>query len=283
MFVPRSGPRYTEAQARRAVAASRSFAEALRLLGMCPTGGNNVTLRKYIHTWEISTEHFDPRAASREALARRSPRALEDILVEGSTYHRGHLKRRLFAAGLKKRECERCGQGELWRGERMSLILDHVNGVSDDHRIENLRIVCPNCAATLPTHCGRNIPRERHCLHCGDPFVPNRPEHRYCSPGCGVRDTCGGPRPELRKVERPPTQRLLDEIDELGYVEVGRRYGVSDNAIRKWIRVEGVEPPRRTWPNRRRGPAGSSGAASRSGSAPGRGRARGRARRLRPR
>ena len=37
----------------------------------------------------------------------------------------------------------------------MGLILDHINGVRDDNRLENLRIVCPNCAATLDTHCGR--------------------------------------------------------------------------------------------------------------------------------
>ena len=133
----------------------------------------------------------------------------------------------------------------------MSLILDHVNGVSNDNRIENLRIVCPNCAATLPTHCGRNIPRQRSCAHCREIFEPNRPEQRYCSVACGVVDTCSGPRPERRKVERPPVDQLLREVDELGYVAVGKKYGVSDNAVRKWLRVEGVTPPRRTWPNRR--------------------------------
>src|SRR5215203_1142759 len=87
--------------------------------------------------------------------SRRQPTPLETILVAGSTYSRGHLKERLFAAGVTHRRCESCGQDERWRGRRMALILDHVNGVADDHRLENLRILCPNCAATLETHCGR--------------------------------------------------------------------------------------------------------------------------------
>jgi hypothetical protein len=45
-------------------------------------------------------------------------------------------------------------QGEEWVGKKMSLILDHINGVNNDNRIEN-RIVCPNCNATLDTHCGK--------------------------------------------------------------------------------------------------------------------------------
>ena len=49
------------------------------------------------------------------------------------------------------RRCELCGQTESWRGRTMALILDHVNGVPTDNRLENLRIVCPNCAATLDT------------------------------------------------------------------------------------------------------------------------------------
>ena len=61
----------------------------------------------------------------------------------------------LFEEGLKERRCEMCGQDENWHGRTMSLILDHINGVPDDNRLENLRIVCPNCAATLETHCGR--------------------------------------------------------------------------------------------------------------------------------
>ena len=42
--------------------------------------------------------------------------------------------------------------------------------------------------------------------------------------------------PERRKVERPPYEQLLAEIAALGYSGTGRKYGVSDNAVRKWVR-----------------------------------------------
>ena len=211
---------------------------------MRPAGGNHRTLKKYIRLWDIPIDHFDPAAVRRahlKALGERSARPLDEILVAGSTYSRGSLKKRLYEAGLKARRCELCGQDEVWRGRRMSLILDHINGVADDNRIGNLRIVCPNCAATLDTHCGRN--RARHCEGCGRRFRPNSYAQKFCSRTCHTSGTRGVPRPEMRraringrKVERPPYERLLAEIAASSYCAVGRKYGVSDNAIRKWVR-----------------------------------------------
>jgi hypothetical protein len=73
-------------------------------------------------------------------------------------------------------------------GGAWSLLLDHINGVPTDNRLVNLRIVCPNCAATLDTHCGRKnrLHREpRNCLHCGREYIPKYASHRYCSRLCG--------------------------------------------------------------------------------------------------
>jgi hypothetical protein len=160
------------------------------------------------------------------------------------TYDRSGLKRRLYDCGLKERRCELCGQ-ELWNGKRIGLILDHINGVRDDNRLENLRIVCPNCAAGLDTDCGRRNRVEvepRACARCTRQFVPKYPQQRYCSAECGRRwDRRGRKRPGARRVERPAYEQLLREIEELGYLAVGRRYGVSDNAIRKWVRDYGRE------------------------------------------
>ncbi len=236
MFVPD----YTYQEAREAVAASLSYAEALRRLGLRPNGGNHRLFRRYVdEVWQIPTGHFDPYRSQRLGF-RPQPIPLADVLVEGSTYHRGKLKQRLYDEGIKTRVCELCGQGEIWFGRPMALILDHINGVGDDNRLGNLRIVCANCAATLDTHCGRKnrihvIPRS--CRHCDREFIPRYPAHRYCSRACGRhRKGPHGPRPERRKAERPPYEQLLTEIAEIGYSGVGRRYGVSDNAVRKWVR-----------------------------------------------
>lgn len=228
-----------EEDVRAAVAASLSYAEALRRLGLRPAGGNHRTIRKYVEdVWQIPVDHFDARRA-RGTRGRAVP--LAGVLVEASTYHRGHLKRRLLEEGLKRPECEMCGQGEVWRGRRMSLVLDHVNGVHDDHRLKNLRILCPNCNATLDTHCGRHKTRKHHdrpCPSCGDRFRPSTGGQRYCSASCAGRGE-GNRRAQVarRRVERPPYARLVAEIEALGYLGVGRKYGVSDNAIRKWRRA----------------------------------------------
>lgn len=234
MFVPR----YSQQEAAAAVAVSRSYAETLRRLDLCATGGNWLTLMKWLTTWRISTKHFD-RDANRHRGQRA--RALTEVLVEGSTYSRAALKRRLYDEGIKQARCEQCGQGEVWRGRRMGLILDHINGVRDDNRIENLQIVCPNCAATLDTHCARKnriVRPELPCLLCGQPFRPRVARQRYCSRACGTRSPRhkGVAKPLLRRAERPPYHELLRMIEETSWRAVGRRYGVSDNAIRKWVR-----------------------------------------------
>ena len=232
--------RYDENEVRAAMAESTSWAETLRRLGLRPAGGNFRSLQKFARSAGISWDHFDPMAGRIAALrAANRPRALAEILVRGSSYNRGHLKRRLYTEGVKQRICELCGQGEVWRGRQMSLILDHINGEATDNRLENLRIVCPNCAATLDTHCGKALkqPRTaRTCPVCGALFLSFNRAKRYCSRGCFAQSQAGVPQPQRRVVERPPLAQLLAEIEASSWSAVGRRYGVSDNAVRKWVR-----------------------------------------------
>jgi hypothetical protein len=236
MFVPA----YTEEQARAAVATSLCYSEVLRQLGLRPVGGNHRVLRKWVdEIWRIPTDHFDAKRARVAGWKRTYPLPLEQVLVEGSSYSRSTLKRRLYELSLKQRRCELCGQGERWRGGTMSLILDHINGVPNDNRIENLRIVCPNCAATLETHCGRkNQLPDRQCRKCGARFKPRYRKQNYCSSECGAShgNRHRGPQLQTRKVPRPSFEQLRLDVGSMSMVAVGRKYGVTDNAVRKWLR-----------------------------------------------
>jgi hypothetical protein len=137
---------------------SKNYTEILQKLGLGIKGNSRPTLKKYIKLYDIDISHFESKVERymRTNTKLNNSRKIStiEILVSGSTYtNLGNIKNRLYEEGLKKRICEKCGQNENWNGEHISLILDHINGDNSDHRIENLRILCPNCNATLPTHC----------------------------------------------------------------------------------------------------------------------------------
>ena len=139
---------------------SNSIKEVLEKMGLRAAGGNYRVINEYIKKYDIDISHFlEYRKNILCNLHKTQKTNLLEILTENSSFSRTHLKERLFKEGLKERCCELCGQGEEWQGKKMSLILDHINGVHNDNRIENLRIVCPNCNATLDTHAGKNIQR----------------------------------------------------------------------------------------------------------------------------
>jgi hypothetical protein len=71
-------------------------------------------------------------------------------------YQTNKLRIRLITEGIKFEKCEVCGI-EDWNGKKVSFELDHINGVRNDHRLENVRIICPNCHSQTHTYRARNI------------------------------------------------------------------------------------------------------------------------------
>ncbi|MDQ4129575.1 MAG: HNH endonuclease [Actinomycetota bacterium] len=149
---------------RRAVAASPSYAQVLRRLELKPGGYTYVALKRRIAELGLDTGHMTGQGWAK---GRRNPtpgslRPLAEILVADSDYtNTYHLKRRLLKEGLKESRCESCGLTE-WNGRPAPLQLDHVNGDRRDNRLENLRILCPNCHAQTDTWCSRNRGRYKN-------------------------------------------------------------------------------------------------------------------------
>lgn len=81
---------------------------------------------------------------------------LEDILIENSPATRATVRVRVIRDNLIPYRCAMCLNPGVHNGKPLSLHLDHINGVSDDHRVGNLRFLCPNCHTQTPTYAGRN-------------------------------------------------------------------------------------------------------------------------------
>lgn len=218
------------------VQASRSFSDVTRRMGLSTGHGNRKTMIRYITMYGLDISHFDAGYEIDRKL-KKSKQSLDELLVENSNYSNTQsLKKQLFKFGLKTKVCEECGQDENWRGKQLSLHLDHISGNNRDNRLENLRILCPNCHATTDTYCNKNsnsyskmLPKKERIIK---DTCPNCGNEKYIKSNlCLSCDSF-----KQRRAERPQYSILINEINEIGYVAVGRKYGVSDNAIRKWLK-----------------------------------------------
>jgi len=126
-------------------------------LGLIPAGGNYDKIKRRIKDLQLETGHFTGMGWSIGLkYTRNNTPPVEELLVEYSEAQSFKLKRKLFARGLKTARCELCGWAERSIDGRIPVELDHINGNKHDNRIENLRILCPNCHSLQMTHRGKN-------------------------------------------------------------------------------------------------------------------------------
>lgn len=130
---------------------SVSYSDVLRKTNNSISGASLRVLKKYIVENNIDISHFKARGTFNSRTKK-----ISEWLKHGTIIGSNSLKIKLYKHNLKKEQCELCGQEPIWMGKKMALILDHIDGDNTNNIIENLRIVCPNCNATLPTHCGKN-------------------------------------------------------------------------------------------------------------------------------
>lgn len=145
---------------KKVVSTSNSFSEILKHFELNNKGGNCKTLKRRLIDEKIDFSHIKLGITSNNG--RKFPECsmtkeecLKNIYVSNSTWNRTSVKRYLKRYDLLPYKCE-CGIEDDWRGKKITLQLDHKNGVDNDHRIENLRWICPNCHSQTETYCGRN-------------------------------------------------------------------------------------------------------------------------------
>ena len=139
---------------KKIVQEANSYSDCLRALGLGTKGGSSTDiLKRRIKELNCSIEHFNSYNKSKKP---QQKYLLDEILIENSTYaNMSCLKKRLINEQRLEYKCARCGITD-WLGQPLSLQLDHINGINNDHRIENLRFLCPNCHSQTNNYAGKN-------------------------------------------------------------------------------------------------------------------------------
>lgn len=78
------------------------------------------------------------------------------ILTEDSKWANKKVRKIILDNDLLDYSCNDCGIGGNWNGKSLTLQIDHINGNNTDHRLENLRFLCPNCHTQTETYGSKN-------------------------------------------------------------------------------------------------------------------------------
>lgn len=242
---------------KKLVEKASSIKEILNAFNLENKGSNYKTLKKRFLLENLNYNEFVKKSVYAPRNTLKYTR--DEIFCENSSYPRNSLKKILLTENILINKCSICQQLPYWNNKSMTLILDHINGIYNDNRLINLRIVCPNCNSQLETTGGRNIknnkirPNEEEinlninnlvsnkisykegysfCVKCERPLSRNTNKNGVC-------------RKCLSSMEKKSPENIFEVFNlasSIGYVKTGDIYGVSGNTIKKWLLNEHLNP-----------------------------------------
>ena len=214
---------------------SSSFVEVLEKLGLCGHSGNHRTLKERIKLDNLDTEILKAKRTEKiRQVSIKNTIPLSKIMTENSNFGTNHLKRRLIKENILEYACKRCGNKGEWMGDKLVLQLEHKNGRSRDHRLENICFLCPNCHSQTETYAGKNssIKKSRVCIDCKGSTKGKGKKCRKCA---------SQKQPQKFFVTKKELEKL---VKKHSMTFLGRKFGVNDNSVRKRCRKFGIEWPK---------------------------------------
>ena len=159
-------------------------------------------------------------------------KTLEQFFAEVKDKDRKTVKEYIIRNNILPYRCFYCGCDGHWQNGIISLELHHINGINNDHRLENLIFLCPNCHALTENYGYKNVKKNdsillKYCPKCGKPISRNSFQCLECS----------------HKEQQhfcPTRQELKDKIRYYSWKELGRQYSVSDTAVKKRCKKLGL-------------------------------------------
>lgn len=205
--------KYTKEELEKAVKNSFSFSGVCRYFDVKPAGNVFYIIKDYIKKYEINTSHFLGKNTVR-IIGPLKKKTWKEILSKNSNFRirSKDIRRALIESG-KKYKCEKCPNEGEWLGQKIRLHVDHIDGNCKNNDIENLQFLCPNCHGVKTYRIEEKIDKR------------------------SLRKE----RPLIRKVERPSKEELENFIKNMPLTSIGKKFGVSDNSIRKWCKYYQID------------------------------------------
>lgn len=241
---------------------SNSLNNLCNNLGLKGVDGYYKKINKIIKENNLSTKHFGTIKIGRQNRNGYTAMSDDEFFVSDAKRNGESIIKRLVNGGYKEYKCEGCKTTE-WMGKPLRLQVHHINGDHYDNRIENIQILCPNCHSQTDTYARNNVingsgfkvtkraeeilngeensfvakdideikksisliptKEKKYCIRCGKEITGDG--EKYCSHECSEAAS--------RKFEVTAPQLIEDFKDLRSYRAVGRKYNVSDNAIKK--------------------------------------------------
>lgn len=153
--------KYTKELLEKAVKEVTTLSDLVRLLTNSEKAHGSMIafIKNRLKILGIDFSHFNGRNPRQKVTSKKLTKEsfISNYLTENpiKKTNNTNLKSWMKEFNLLEYKCVGCSNTGIWNDKPISLQLDHINGINNDNRLQNLRLLCPNCHSQTETYAGK--------------------------------------------------------------------------------------------------------------------------------